>query len=66
MYYLSKDEELLLSYCLENHIPRKTSLIAVNTGFEQLYQRFLHEISHIPKEDLAYIKNKLQNTCEKH
>ena len=30
-YELSKDEELALSYGLENHIPTKTSHIAINT-----------------------------------
>ena len=55
-YVLSKDEELALSYGLENHIPTKTSRIAINTEFEQFYQRLLHDISHIPKEDLAHTK----------
>ena len=29
-------------------------------------QRLLHDISHIPEEDLAHIKTKLCNTCEKY
>ena len=65
-YVLSKDEELALSYGLENHIPTKTSHIAINTEFEQFYQRLLHDISHIPEEDLAHIKTKLPNTCKKY
>ena len=56
-YVLSKDEELTLSYGLENHIPTKTSRIATNTEFEQFYQRLLHDISNIPEEDLAHIKD---------
>ena len=65
-YVLSKDEELALSYGLENHIPTKTSRIEINTEFEQFYQRLLHDISHIPEEDLAHIKTKLPNTCKKY
>ena len=65
-YALSKDEEIALSYGLENHIPTKTSHIAINTEFEQFYQRLLHYISHIPEEDLAHIETKLRNTCEKY
>ena len=54
-----------LSYGLENHIPTKFCRIAINTEFEQFYQRLLHDTSHIPEEDLAHIKTKLRNTCQK-
>ena len=49
-YVLSKDEEIALSYGLKNHIPTKTSRIAINTEFEQFYQRMVHDISHIQKK----------------
>ena len=65
-YVLSKDEDLTLSYGLKNHIPTKTLRIATNTESKQFYQRLLHDISHIPEEDLAHIKTKLRNTCEKY
>ena len=55
-YVLSKDEKIALSYGLENNIPTKTSRIIINTEFEQFYRRFLHHTSHIPEEDLTYIK----------
>ena len=32
---LSKDEEISLSYGLENHIPTKTSCIAINTDLSK-------------------------------
>ena len=63
-YVLSKDEKMQLSYGLENHIPTKFCRIAINTKFEQFYQRLLHDISHIPEEDLAHVKTKLCNTCQ--
>ena len=65
-YVLSKDEKFALSYGLENRIPTKISRNAINTEFEQFYQRLLYGISHIPEEDLAHIKTKLRNTCEKY
>ena len=65
-YVLSKDEKMQLPYGLENHIPTKFCRIAINTEFEQFYQRLLHDISHIPEEDLAHIKTKLRNTCQKY
>ena len=65
-YVLSEDEELTLSYGLENRITTKISRIAINTEFEQFYHRLLHDISHIPEESLAHIKTKSLNTCEKY
>ena len=65
-YVLSKDEKFALSYGLENRIPTKIARNAINTEFEQFYQRLLYGISHIPEEDLAHIKTKLRNTCEKY
>ena len=65
-YVLSKDEQIALSYGLENHIRTKISRIAINTESEQFYQRLLNDISHIREEDLAHIKTKLRNTCERY
>ena len=65
-YLQSKDEEIALVYDLENHIPTKTSRIAINTEFEQFYQRLLNDTSHIPEDDLEFIKTKLRNNCERY
>ena len=53
-YMLSEDEELALSYGLENHIPTETSRIAINTEFERftrdyfmIYLIFQKKIYHI-------------------
>ena len=48
---LSKDEKIALSFSIKNHIPTKTFCIAINTEFEQFFQRLLHDISHISEED---------------
>ena len=65
-YVLSKVEKISLLYRLEKHISTDTSRIAINTEFDQFYQRLFHDISHIPEVDLAHIKAKLRNTCEKY
>ena len=34
--------------------------------FDLFYQNILPNISHIAEQNLAYVKRKLQNTCEKY
>ena len=37
---------------------------SINEEFEQFYQGLLHNISHIPEEDLTLTKTNFCNTCK--
>ena len=63
-YVLSRDEEIALSYGLDQHIPSNLNKIDVEAEFEQFYHGLLKDISNIPEENLSTLKTKLRSTCE--
>ena len=65
-YALSNEELTALSYGLDHHIPMKANRNAVSTEFEHFFQNLLKDISNIPERELAQIKTKLRNSCEKY
>ena len=65
-YGLSNGEELALSNGLEYQIPVKSFRVAINTEFEQFYQRLLHDISCSQEKDIERIKTNLRTTCVKY
>ena len=65
--YTSSDDKIMaLNYGLDQHIPYTVNYNSINTEFELFYQNILHDISHIPEQNLAHVKTKLRNTCEKY
>ena len=65
-YVLSRDEEIALSYGLDQHIPSNLNKTDTEAEFEQLYQGLLKDISNIPEENLSTLKTKLRSTREKY
>ena len=65
-YGLSNGEKLALSNGLEYQIPVKSFRVAINTEFEQFYQRLLHDISCSQEKDIERIKTNLRTTCVKY
>ena len=65
-YTLSDDEIMALNYGFDQHIPYTINYNSINTEFEVIYQNILRHISHIPEQNLAHVKTKLRNTCEKY
>ena len=65
-YKLSDDEIMALNYGLDQHIPYTINYNSINTEFDVIYQNVLCYISHIPEQNLAHVKTKLRNTCEKY
>ena len=64
LYNLSRDEELALSYGLDQHIPNNSTRNTIETEFELFYQGLLKNISHVLEEQVSAIKTKLCRTCE--
>ena len=65
-YALSHEELNALSYGLDHHIPTKANKNVVSKEFEHFFQNLLKDISSIPESELAQIKTKLRNSCEKY
>ena len=60
-YVLSRDEEIALSYGLDQHIPSNLSKSDIEVELEQFYHVLLKYILNIPEENLSTLKTKLQN-----
>ena len=65
-YVLSRDEEIALSYGLDQDIPSNLNKTDIEAEFERLYQGLLKDISNIPEKNLSTLKRKLRSTCEKY
>ena len=57
---------MAVNYGLDQHIPYTVNYNTINTEFELFYQNILRDISHIPEQNRAHVKTKLQSTCEKY
>ena len=65
-YTLSNDETVAPNYGLDQQIPYTVNYNSINKEFELFYQNILRDTSHIPEQNLAHVKSKFQNTCEKY
>ena len=64
--YQLTEEHTALSYGLDHHIPCKFNSNRIHAEFEKFDQIILKDISHIPDNNLLFLKTKLQNTGEKY
>ena len=63
---LSNEQYILLSYCLDAHIPSRTNANMIYIELEVFYQGLLKDNANIPETELQLKKSKLRNTCEKY
>ena len=65
----------MLSWCvdinalpcgLDHHIPTEANRNTIAIEFKHFFQNLLKDISNIPESELAQIKTKLKNSCEKY
>ena len=61
-YILSEQEKIVLSFGLEQHIPKRSCKNLIYTEF---YQRIFYDIHHLPQDDIKKIKTKIRSTCKK-
>ena len=61
---LTREEQVALSFGLEQHIPINTNKNLIYTEFEHFYQNLLNNIKDLPEANLSRIKMKMRNTCE--
>ena len=65
-YSLTREEQVALSFGLEQHIPINTNKNLICIEFEHFYQNLLNNIKDLPEANLSRIKTKMRNTCEKY
>ena len=66
-YQLSEEEYKALSHGLDYQLPSKTNSSVIKTEFKKFYKSILSNISHIPDDQLAVLKQKYGTlTCHKY
>ena len=65
-YVLLAEEQLALSFGLDQHIPVKRDNSLINTEFEHYYQNIKNTVPKISDEKMLQPKTKLLSTCEKY
>ena len=65
-YVLSNEEYTARSFGFDHHIPIKSKYVVIEVEFEQFYQGWLRNLTHIPNNELTSLKAKLRSTCEKY
>ena len=65
-YTLLDDEIMALNYGLDQHIPYTRNYNSISTEFELFYQNIIRDISNIPEQNLAHVKTKFRQSCEKY
>ena len=65
-YSLTREEQIALSFGLEQHISISTNKNLIYTESEHFYQNLLNNIKDLPEASLYRIKTKMRNTCEKY
>ena len=65
-YVLSDEEQLALSFGLDQHVPVKSDTNLINTEFEHYFQNIKSSITNISDENILQLKTKLFSTCEKY
>ena len=59
-YILSRDEELTLTYGLDQHMLSHLKSNAIKTELELFYQGLLKNIEHLPENTISQVKIKLR------
>ena len=65
-YVLSDEEQLALSFGLEQHVPVKCDNNLINTEFEHYFQNIKNTIPNISDKNMLQLKTKLLSTCKKY
>ena len=65
-YVLSDEEELAVSFGLDQHVPIKSDTNLINTEFEHYFQNIKSSVSNISDENILQLKTKLLSTCGKY
>ena len=65
-YSVTGEEQVALSFELEQHILISTNKNLIYTKFEHFYQYLLINIKDLPEASLCRIKTKMGNTCRKY
>ena len=63
-YVLSVEEEHVLSFGLDHHIPTKLKGNVIKTEFEAFFYHLDKQLKHLPTEEKDELKTKLRRTCE--
>ena len=61
---MSNEECTALLFRIDHHIPTKSKDVAIQAEFEQIYQRLLRNLTHVPDNGLTSLKSKLRSTCK--
>ena len=61
---MSNEECTALLFRTDHHIPTKSKDVAIQAEFEQIYQRLLRNLTHVPDNGLTSLKSKLRSTCK--
>ena len=65
-YVLSDEEQLALSFGLDQHVTVKSDTNLISTEFEHYFQNIKSSITNISDENILQLKTKLLSTCEKY
>ena len=65
-YHLTMEEEKVLSFGLDEHIPTGLNRNKLFTEFGKFHQNILNDIPNLPEYDTMALKTKLPHTCEKY
>ena len=65
-YQLTHEEERVLSYSLDHHIPSKTDPNLIYTEFKSYFQSIRHNITNLPEIQTLHLKTKIRNACEQY
>ena len=65
-YVLSDEEQLALSFGLDQHVLVKCDNNLINTEFEHYFQNIKNTVPNISDDKMLQLKTKLLSTCEKY
>ena len=63
-YKLTPEEELALSFSLDDHMPTKQNDIKIKTEFENFYYQILKHTNQLHQRRQDELKSKIRATCE--
>lgn len=63
-YKLTSEENYILSFGLDHHIPSRIDHNGIKTEFEEFYYHLDKNFSHLNSEEISTLKSKLRRTCE--
>ena len=63
-FKLTPEEELALSFSLDDHIPTKQNDVKIKTEFESFYYQILKHTNQLDQRRQDKLKSKMRRTCE--